>query len=419
MENNRERDANTVLRTIGQDRPKKDWRDATNTSPEFTRLMEEVERIQFELKRPSRDFTRGQQAVTQHHAEPESRTLAPPVAFRNLRWSNASSTLRPDNQDGHEQSSRPLPTRSTPPRDQRSHDLLRRFDAATSVRIAPSARREANVEALDDLVAGFSATDRYRSTISGRRQIQRPSPGSETDLEEDDGQFSDLDALDNPTRRLHQVLESASLAISAHQSLRASAFDEINDISVEMDLEMSEGEFEDATADEEVREGDDDIEASERLARELMEQEQNDLMESLYQRQREELERLRGTGGAVAQPFLDLSDDEALQEEDHADDGMDYDQLLELSERLGDVRTERWRQKSSEVAASLTRIIFADMQKTLPMYKDEMCVICQFTFEASDEVKLMPNCTHAFHSDCADGWIKDHDKCATCKASLE
>lgn len=108
---------------------------------------------------------------------------------------------------------------------------------------------------------------------------------------------------------------------------------------------------------------------------------------------------------------------------------MDYDELLELGERLGDVRREMWRARSAQVIASIPALKFAVVRSAtrdpgattearLARYTETLCVVCQFEFADDDDVKLMPHCTHLFHAECVDAWLRDNETCVTCKRSV-
>ncbi|TXG74427.1 hypothetical protein EZV62_003006 [Acer yangbiense] len=47
------------------------------------------------------------------------------------------------------------------------------------------------------------------------------------------------------------------------------------------------------------------------------------------------------------------------------------------------------------------------------------CSICLGVFEDEDELKVLPECNHAYHSDCLDKWLNSRSSCPLCRASLE
>ena len=48
---------------------------------------------------------------------------------------------------------------------------------------------------------------------------------------------------------------------------------------------------------------------------------------------------------------------------------------------------------------------------------DIHCAICMEQFEETATLSLLP-CGHAFHCDCAEGWIADNDCCPMCKQTI-
>ena len=151
---------------------------------------------------------------------------------------------------------------------------------------------------------------------------------------------------------------------------------------------------------------DDGLDADTRLAMELMQQEQDDFVRRILEEQQRALQQMRATGEAETWAVEDAED-------------MDYDELLDLGARLGDVRHERWREVSEGVAASLRAcamhaMTVAERQR----YRDDTCLVCHCAMEAEDAVKLMPHCSHSFHEDCVDVWIRDNNSCVTCKEPI-
>ncbi|KAL6634115.1 hypothetical protein ACP70R_026786 [Stipagrostis hirtigluma subsp. patula] len=47
------------------------------------------------------------------------------------------------------------------------------------------------------------------------------------------------------------------------------------------------------------------------------------------------------------------------------------------------------------------------------------CAVCLTAFVDGDEVRLLPQCSHAFHPDCIDPWLQGHVTCPLCRANLE
>ncbi|KAL0410001.1 UNVERIFIED_CONTAM: RING-H2 finger protein ATL1 [Sesamum latifolium] len=48
----------------------------------------------------------------------------------------------------------------------------------------------------------------------------------------------------------------------------------------------------------------------------------------------------------------------------------------------------------------------------------EECVVCLGELEDDDLVRLLPNCSHAFHLPCIDRWFAGHASCPVCRSSI-
>ncbi|KAJ8425993.1 hypothetical protein Cgig2_007807 [Carnegiea gigantea] len=46
------------------------------------------------------------------------------------------------------------------------------------------------------------------------------------------------------------------------------------------------------------------------------------------------------------------------------------------------------------------------------------CAVCLSEFEPEDKLRLLPQCSHAFHMDCIDTWLLSHSTCPLCRSSL-
>lgn len=48
----------------------------------------------------------------------------------------------------------------------------------------------------------------------------------------------------------------------------------------------------------------------------------------------------------------------------------------------------------------------------------DTCVICLERLKKGEMVKVLPGCTHRFHSKCINKWLKECQKCPLCKDDL-
>lgn len=46
------------------------------------------------------------------------------------------------------------------------------------------------------------------------------------------------------------------------------------------------------------------------------------------------------------------------------------------------------------------------------------CAICLAEFQEGDEIRVMPQCGHGFHSACIDAWLVSHSSCPSCRQIL-
>ncbi|XP_073127181.1 RING-H2 finger protein ATL65-like [Henckelia pumila] len=46
------------------------------------------------------------------------------------------------------------------------------------------------------------------------------------------------------------------------------------------------------------------------------------------------------------------------------------------------------------------------------------CAVCLIEFEDNDYVRTLPVCSHAFHVDCIDIWLRSHPNCPLCRAGI-
>ncbi|KAJ7976871.1 RING-H2 finger protein [Quillaja saponaria] len=56
-------------------------------------------------------------------------------------------------------------------------------------------------------------------------------------------------------------------------------------------------------------------------------------------------------------------------------------------------------------------------EKLFPVDQSE-CVICLGELEEGETVRLLPNCRHAFHVPCIDGWFMAHSSCPVCRSPV-
>jgi len=315
-----------------------------------------------------------------------------------------------------------------------------------------------------------SLTPGVRGTLLSESAIQPPKQRgpSQQDNEDDDEEarrlaFVDLSLstptlvrsippvlefdgqVETPRNQLFQVLEetdqndqvdlsrdgAALTAIESPNTNQASSNASVCVVSEEDILVQHNTEVHDLT---ETSAEQDDMDESERLARQLMAEEQNLLLERLQEQQVAMLRATQDTneGGEdgedialalqlLAQEHEQVQASGALDLEEADDpDEMTYDQLLELGERIGDVKQERWRIDGRQHVEALQVVTLSEGTRDLVLQgqQDLCCLVCQYDFEDGDKLKVMP-CKHVFHDECISRWLEDHDTCVTCKHSIQ
>lgn len=159
------------------------------------------------------------------------------------------------------------------------------------------------------------------------------------------------------------------------------------------------------------------------LARQFMAEEamfsynESFLQENANEYSEEDLAALRAIM-AEENPVLEgeLEDDEE-EGMDSAD--MSYEALLNLGERIGDVKSERWAMKAKHEIAKLPSTKFC---MSMAKGKDEndsgvKCLVCQFAYEEGETIRHLP-CMHYFHHECVDQWLMAKDCCPYCRQCI-
>ncbi|KAJ4716432.1 RING-H2 finger protein [Melia azedarach] len=64
--------------------------------------------------------------------------------------------------------------------------------------------------------------------------------------------------------------------------------------------------------------------------------------------------------------------------------------------------------------------LFTAKNKTIakPLHETRDCAVCLLEFEENDYVRTLPGCSHSFHVDCIDIWLRSHANCPLCRAAI-
>lgn len=71
-----------------------------------------------------------------------------------------------------------------------------------------------------------------------------------------------------------------------------------------------------------------------------------------------------------------------------------------------------------DILEALPRVQYKDLPADEQVRKYFDCPVCLTAFDANDNLRLLPVCTHAFHSECIDVWFRSHSTCPLCRACL-
>ncbi|KAI3940414.1 hypothetical protein MKW98_024821 [Papaver atlanticum] len=83
---------------------------------------------------------------------------------------------------------------------------------------------------------------------------------------------------------------------------------------------------------------------------------------------------------------------------------------------------EEINQSNQKLIDSLPLFSFDSIKGLKATTKDSSsifdCAVCLSKFERKDKLRLLPNCCHAFHSECIDTWLLSNRTCPLCRATV-
>lgn len=117
--------------------------------------------------------------------------------------------------------------------------------------------------------------------------------------------------------------------------------------------------------------------------------------------------------------------EQASEIEADEDGNMSYETLLQLGERIGDVKTERWTMIARKEIEKLPLFTYekvdreaAPTSETIEVDDSEhRCLVCQCEYEHCEQLRRLP-CKHCFHQDCVDQWLSEKDHCPYCRQGI-
>ncbi|XP_075633289.1 RING-H2 finger protein ATL11-like [Castanea sativa] len=81
-------------------------------------------------------------------------------------------------------------------------------------------------------------------------------------------------------------------------------------------------------------------------------------------------------------------------------------------------RSRRARGLDAEVIQSFPSFVYSSV-KGLKIGQGALeCAVCLNEFEDDETLRLLPKCSHVFHTDCIDAWLASHSTCPVCRANL-
>lgn len=121
---------------------------------------------------------------------------------------------------------------------------------------------------------------------------------------------------------------------------------------------------------------------------------------------------------AMQAAMMEDDDEQLMQlnEDDEEEAGNAYETLLDLSERIGDVKSERWAWRAPQEIAKLPFFVHQPT-KTTRDDSECKCLVCQCEYETGEQLCRLP-CQHTFHADCVKPWLMKKDICPYCRQSI-
>jgi hypothetical protein len=125
---------------------------------------------------------------------------------------------------------------------------------------------------------------------------------------------------------------------------------------------------------------------------------------------------------ALAEDEREAQEEEGADIEQDEEGNMSYETMLQLGERIGDVKAERWTMVAQKHIAKLPVFTFQNATSMKDNGKEEndsdlKCLVCQCEYEQDESLRRLP-CGHCFHTDCVDQWLKTKDFCLYCRQTI-
>ena len=113
---------------------------------------------------------------------------------------------------------------------------------------------------------------------------------------------------------------------------------------------------------------------------------------------------------------VEQEEEAAAQLEEDDDGNLSYDTMLQIGERIGDVRSERWAMVAQKHIDELPTETFTQVQPNADD-SEVKCLVCQHEYACGETLRRLP-CGHVFHCECVDPWLLKNDNCPYCRTCL-
>lgn len=95
------------------------------------------------------------------------------------------------------------------------------------------------------------------------------------------------------------------------------------------------------------------------------------------------------------------------------------DSTVELEENHEPSNHEPWHASNDGLDEVLIKSITVCKYKQGDgLIEGRDCSVCLNEFEENENLRLLPKCSHAFHVNCIDTWLRSHSNCPLCRANI-
>lgn len=109
-------------------------------------------------------------------------------------------------------------------------------------------------------------------------------------------------------------------------------------------------------------------------------------------------------------------------DDDERDDYiLSYEECLEISAALGDVKTDGWRLRAEGEINKLNIEIYnqqTSQDQKCDRLEESACLVCLQDYNTNDVLRRLP-CGHNFHICCVDQWLYQSSACPCCRKSID